>query len=84
MNARHRRVLAAVFASPVPATLSWNDVEALFRALGAEITERGGSRVAVALNGARAIFHRPHPRREAGRLTIRDVREFLVNAGVEP
>ena len=48
-------------ASNIP----WSDVEALFVALGAEVTEGHGSRVRVALNGVRAVFHRPHPEKEA-------------------
>jgi hypothetical protein len=83
MNARHRRTLEAIFARPTPATLSWKDVEALFRALDAEVVERAGSRVHVLLNGAHTSFHRPHPRPEIGRLTIRDVRDFLTEAGVK-
>lgn len=84
MNQRHQRTLQAIFAQPTPATLEWARVEALVRALGADVEERAGSRVGVALNNARATFHRPHPRKEIGRLTVQDVREFLVNAGVTP
>ena len=35
MHSRHRRILAAVFAVPTPATLAYADVVALLRALGA-------------------------------------------------
>lgn len=84
MSRRHQRTLDAIFAKPTPATLEWDRVEALFRSLGADVVERAGSRVAVALGGARATFHRPHPRKEIGRKTIEDVRDFLTNAGVTP
>ena len=84
MNSRHRRTLEAIFAEPTPATIEWKDAEALLRALGADVQEREGSRIRIALNSARAVFHRPHPRNEIGRLTIRDLREFLKNAGVQP
>src|SRR5271157_1693948 len=36
----------------------------LVLACSAEVTEGQGSRVRVALNGVRAVFHRPHPRKE--------------------
>jgi len=55
--------LAAILEDPVRSDIPWDDIEGLFRALGAEITEGRGSRVRVALKGVRAVFHRPHPRR---------------------
>jgi hypothetical protein len=38
----------------------------------------------VTLNGVRAIFHRPHPKPEAGKGVIDAVRRFLGNAGIRP
>jgi hypothetical protein len=84
MNRRHRQTLARVFAEPTPADLRWAEIEALLRAAGAEVGEGGGSRVRVALNGVRAVFHRPHPRPETKRGAVRAVRDFLAAAGVTP
>jgi hypothetical protein len=56
-------------------------VVALFKALGAEVTQGEGSRVWVALNSVRACFHEPHPGKEISRPAVRSVREFLRNAG---
>ena len=53
---KHRTTLDAVFASPVRASIAWRDIEALFVACGAEISEGQGSRVRVARNGVRAVF----------------------------
>jgi hypothetical protein len=39
----------------------WSDIEALFIAIGAKVTEREGSRVSVDLFGEIRVFHRPHP-----------------------
>ncbi len=83
MNHKQLKILAAIFEDPVRANLEWADVEKLLIALGAEITEGRGSRIRAALNGERAIFHRPHPRKEAGKLMVLSVRLFLQNAGVE-
>ncbi|NLS95746.1 MAG: type II toxin-antitoxin system HicA family toxin [Planctomycetaceae bacterium] len=80
----HERTLKAIFADPIRANVRWADIEALFRHSGAQVMEREGSRVAVLLNDKVAIFHRPHPRPETGRATVRDVRTFLENAGVRP
>ncbi len=84
MNSRHRRTLAAVFETPAPASVRWGDIEALFIALGGDVSEGSGSRVRVALNGVRQVFHRPHPKPEAGRMTVRDVADFRTRAGVKP
>lgn len=51
-------------------------------ALGAELTEGRGSGIRVELNGVHQRFHRPHRENIAGRGRIKDVRQFLTNAGV--
>ena len=55
----------------------------LLLALGAELSEGSGSRVRVALNGVRAVFHRPHPQRETDKGAVKSVRRFLQEAGIE-
>jgi hypothetical protein len=45
--------------------------------LGADISEGRGSRVRIALNGIRAVFHRPHPHKEANKGAIVSLRKFL-------
>ena len=84
MNAQHRKTLEALFAEPVPRTLEWRRIEALFVALGCEIIEGGGSRVAFKRDGLRADFHRPHPGKEAKPYQVRAAREFLEALGVTP
>jgi hypothetical protein len=84
VNARHRATLAAIFSDPVRASISWKDVEALFLALGAMLSEGRGSRIRVELHGAEAVFHRPHPQKETDRGAVKSVRRFLLEAGVEP
>ncbi|MEQ8849718.1 type II toxin-antitoxin system HicA family toxin [Botrimarina sp.] len=79
---RYQSTLRAVFADPVRANIAWADIEKMFVRLGGEVSEGGGSRVRVALNGARAVFHRPHPEKEASKPAIRSVRRFLTEAGV--
>lgn len=81
---KHEKTLQAVFSDPVRANINWSDIEALFEANGAEISEGRGSRIRVVLNGVRAVFHRPHPQKEAGRATVRSVRRFLEEAGITP
>lgn len=67
ISGKHRATLEAVFADPVRAGIAWREIETLFVACGAEISEGSGSRVRVALKGVRAVFHRPHPHKETDR-----------------
>jgi hypothetical protein len=84
MCGRHCNTLQAIFADPVRANVPWAEIEALFIAAGASISEGRGSRVRVSLNGVDAVFHRPHPAKETDRGALRSVRRFLREAGVMP
>ncbi|HMA70003.1 MAG TPA: type II toxin-antitoxin system HicA family toxin [Xanthobacteraceae bacterium] len=84
LSRTHQSTLEAVFATPIRAGVAWRDIEALFAACGGEISEGEGSRVRVALNGVRAVFHRPHPRKETDKGAVRSVRRFLTEAGITP
>ncbi len=84
LSRKHQATLEAVFADPVRAGIVWRDVEALMTACGAEITEGQGSRVRVALNGVRAVFHRPHPQKETDKGAVKSVRRFLLEAEIQP
>ena len=64
LSKKQRKILDQIFEQPVRSDVVWTDIESLLEALGAEISEGRGSRVRVALKGVRAVFHRPHPRRE--------------------
>jgi hypothetical protein len=80
---QHQKTYDAIFENPVRANIDWKDIEALFIALGAEVTEGRGSRIRIYLNGVKAVFHRPHPEKETDRGCVRSVREFLERAGIE-
>ena len=84
MNKRHRETLNKIFQVPVPPSLEWRNIEALFLALGAIAVEGRGSRVRFELNGVVATFHRPHPEKEAKPYQVRDARRFLEQAGIKP
>ena len=84
MNSQQQRILEKIFDDPVRSNILWADVESLLRACGAEVTEGQGSRIRVALNGVRAVFHRPHPRPETDKGAIKSMRRFLTEAGVIP
>jgi len=82
MNSKHRTTLKSVYADPVASNIKWSDIESLFLALGADVSEGRGSRVRVSLHGVDAVFHRPHPHKETDKGAVRSVRRFLMTAGV--
>jgi hypothetical protein len=82
VNKKQRQTLKKIFERPERSDIAWVDIESLFKALGAELSEGRGSRIRVALNDIRAVFHRPHPRRVTNKSTVRSVRRFLLETGV--
>lgn len=82
MRTKHTRTLQAIFSDPIQSGILWRDIETMLAALGAEISERRGSRVCISLNGVDAVFHRPHPRKETDKGAIGSMRRFLKEAGV--
>lgn len=84
LSNKHKATLADVFHDPVKSSINWKNIESLFIALGAAVTEGNGSRVRISLNGVLAVFHRPHPQKETDKGAVKSVRRFLENAGVKP
>ncbi len=74
--------MAKIFENPERSDIRWDDIESLFSALGAEISQGRGSRIRVALGGIKAVFHRPHSQPDTNKPTVRSVRRFLIEAGV--
>jgi hypothetical protein len=84
LSGKQSKTLQAIFENPVRSDVAWANIEKLFSALGAEISEGRGSRVRVALEGVKAIFHRPHPQKETNKGALKSVRRFLLEAGFAP
>lgn len=84
MKRTNRRTLELVFARATSANIKWRSIEALFAELGAEITEREGSRVAVFLFSEVRVFHRPHPSPNTDKGAVASIRRWLEQHGVEP
>ena len=84
MKRRNQRTLAAIFAHPTSANLPWHEIEALLKELGADISEREGSRVAVVLFGEVRVFHRPHPTPKTDKGAIVSIRKWLQQHGATP
>ncbi len=84
MNKKQSQTLKAIFTLPIRSDIKWTDIESLFKALGGQVTQGRGSRVRVSLNGVKAVFHEPHPQKETDKGAVKAVKEFLLNAGIEP
>jgi len=67
----YQKTLSDVFARPVSGSIKRSDIESLFIALGAEVHEREGSRIAVLLKGQIKAFtgRTPDQPLTRGRLT---------------
>lgn len=84
MKAKQRKTLELIFSRPTPAGVKWSDAASLFAELGAEITEREGSRVAVFLFGQVKVMHRPHPSPDMDKGAVASIRKWLEENGVKP
>jgi hypothetical protein len=84
MKRKHQRTLELIFARPTSANIPWREIEALFAELGAQVSEREGSRVAVVLFGEVRVFHRPHPSPDTDKGAVASIRKWLEQQGVVP
>jgi hypothetical protein len=84
MKRKHQKTLDAIYARPVSANIQWRDIEALFAELGADISEREGSRIAVVLFDEVRVFHRPHPSPDTDKGAVASIRKWFEQHGVAP
>ena len=84
MKRKHQKTLCQVYTRPTSGNIPWTDIEALFKTLGADVSERAGSRVAVVLFGEVRVFHRPHPSPNTDKGAIASIRKWLELYEVRP
>jgi hypothetical protein len=84
MKQKHNKTLEPIFHRPVSGNIKWTDIEKMFIALGAEVSEREGSRVAVFLFNEVKVFHRPHPTPNTDKGSVSSIRKWLESHGVLP
>lgn len=84
MKRKHQKILNLIFARPISGNIKWADIESLFVELGAELSDREGSRVGVRLFGERRVFHRPHPSPNTDKGAVASIRKWLKENGVGP
>ena len=84
MNRKQRHTYDALFAEPIRRNITWNDVVSLVQALGGEVRQGSGSRVRFDLNEVSLNLHSPHPQKELKRYQVKAIRDFLINAKINP
>jgi hypothetical protein len=81
---KHQKTLELIFNRPTSANINWKNIESLFVSLGADVSERAGSRVAVVLFGEVRVFHRPHPSPCTDKGAIASIRKWFEENEVLP
>ena len=62
MKKKHRKILEAIFEEPMRTNIAWKDIEALFKAVGAEISEAQGFELLCRVSGL-CFIDRIHKRK---------------------
>ena len=84
MRRRHQRAIGLIFSKPTSGNVQWRDIEAMFTEMGAEVTDREGSRVAIVLFVEVRVFHRQHPSPNTDKGAVASIRKWLEQHGVKP
>ncbi|MFK7865388.1 MAG: type II toxin-antitoxin system HicA family toxin [Pseudohongiellaceae bacterium] len=84
MKRKHQKTLEKIYSRPVSGNVFWSDIEQLFKALGADVSERSGSRIAVVLFAEVRVFHRPHPSPNTDKGAIASIRKWFEEHEVTP
>jgi hypothetical protein len=81
---KHQKTLERIYARPTSGNIQWKDIESLLVGLGADLSEREGSRIGVRLFGEIRVFHRPHPSPDTDKGAVASIRKWLEDNEVTP
>lgn len=84
MDNKQKKVLEQIFAKPVRHNIKWKQIEHMFEALGAELSEGSHGHLKVELNGHIKNFSRPKHKELQHTDEVLALRHFLEEAGVTP
>jgi hypothetical protein len=84
LSSRHRATVAAIFAVPTRADVTWRSFVGLVAALGGLVQHGRGSRRRIKVGPRRANLHEPHPGATMPKGAVEDARDFLRSLGVVP
>jgi len=82
MNHKHRKTLHALFAHPISANINYQAVVHVLEELGAEIDNKKGNRIGVALNGHSVAFS--HANHDLPKEEVVQIKKFLTDCGIDP
>jgi hypothetical protein len=82
MNHKHRKTLHALFAHPISANINYQAVVHVLGELGAEIDNKKGNRIGVALNGHSVAFS--HANHDLPKEEVVQIKKFLTDCGIDP
>lgn len=82
MSHKHLNLLRTIFQDPISANIHWREVESLLNHLGALIEPSHGARFRIVLNRREGFIHHPHNSTTCSKQDIKQLREFLAQAGV--
>lgn len=87
MNTRQLRTLNALFVHPIDRDLRYGQVEALFHALGAEVTHTGSDKLRVSFPEGQETWlhtHTPEQHHAVAADDVERLRHFLESIGITP
>ena len=82
MSHKHLQLLRSIFEGPLSSNIHWREVESLLNHVGATVEPTHGARFHIVLNGVDGYLHHPHHNNICDKQTIKQLREFLAQAGV--
>jgi hypothetical protein len=80
----HLNLLRTIFQDPVSGNIHWREIESLLHHLGATVEPSHGARFRVVLNNVEGILHHPRHSSVCIKQDIKQLREYLIQAGVSP
>jgi hypothetical protein len=79
MNKKQQKTLSRIQNKPTCADITWDEVQSLFKAIGATVRQNEGSRVQIIHNTRVLRLHKPHPQKELKKYAVEAIRDFLIN-----
>jgi hypothetical protein len=84
MSHKQEMLLRSLFDGPVSGNVHWREVESLLEHLGARVEPHHGATFRIVLNGVEGFLHRPHSGGTCTKQDVRNLRDYLITAGVGP
>jgi len=77
------KIYEKIISGPIK-PVKWQDIEALFEALGATQRKSDGSSRTFYINGRPLTIHKPHPENEIKKYAVKHIRDYLLKNNLKP